>query len=186
MLALAKAGVPNITVFDDDVVASHNVPMSLYRNQDIGRKKVTALAERIEWETGTTIKTHDEKLRDQALGRCSLVMCIDVMEKEEHGRMPIWRRVFNSMQIDIMVDTRIDRWLGEVYTIVPTLLEDAEQYEQTLFPDKEMALQICGFHGISSMSMAVAGDAVNSLFRYWNTGSHTWRTARRYDTLQPA
>lgn len=172
VLALANAGVTDITVFDDDVVESHNVPMSIYRPSDVGRPKVDALQERIKWETGVTIKTHQEKFRDQPLGRCSIISSIDQMEQNGCGRIPIWNRVNGSIKIDVMVDTRIDRWFGEIYTIVPTLRSDIENYSQTLMPDEEMAMQVCGYHGIGSMSMAVAGDAVNSLFRYWNEGTH--------------
>lgn len=183
-LAMAKAGVPNITVFDHDVVESHNIPMSIYRPSDIGRKKVDALRERIEWETGIAINTYGEKYCDQPLSRCSLVVCIDQMEQDGHGRIPIWNKVKGSVKIDVMIDTRIEKWFGEIYTIVPTLQSDIDNYTQTLKPDSEMERQVCGYHGISSMSMAVAGDAANALFRYWNEGSHTWRNPRRYDTLQ--
>jgi hypothetical protein len=185
-MALAKAGVTDITVFDHDVVESHNVPMSIYRPSDVGRKKVNALRERIEWETGIIIKTHDEKYRDQPLGRCSLISCIDQMDQDDCGRIPVWDKVKGSMKIDVMIDTRIERWFGEIYTIVPTLQADIDNYTQTLKPDSEMALQACGFHGIGSMSMAVAGDATNALFRYWNEGAHTWRNPRRYDRLDVA
>lgn len=185
-LALAKAGVFDITVYDDDVIESHNVPMSLYRECDVGRRKVDALAERIHYETGITIKTHPEKYQDQPLGRTSLIVSIDIMDKAGCGRIPIWLKVKDSLPIDVMIDTRIDRWLGEIYTIVPTLSSDQTNYEQTLHPDAEMAQQVCGYHGIGSMAMAVAGNAVNSLFRYWNDGTHDWRRAHRYDTLAPA
>ena len=185
-LALAKAGVPDITVYDHDVVESHNVPMSTYRESDIGRLKVDALAERINYETGISIRTHATKYRDQPIGRGSLIVSIDTMEDDGCGRIPIWQKVKDSLSIDIMIDTRIDRWLGEIYTIVPTHASDQKNYEQTLHPDTEMAQQVCGFHGITTMSMAVAGNAVNCLFRYWNDGTHDWRLAHRYDKLSAA
>lgn len=183
--ALGKAGVTDITVFDPDVVESHNEPMSLYRNTDIGRPKVEALAERIDFETNGTVvlKTRQERLIDQPLGRCSLILCVDRMDT---GRSPIFKQVEGSVGIDVMIDTRIHQWFGEIYTIVPSLPDDCAQYRETLHPDSEVALQICGFHGIVSMSMAVAGDAVNALFRYWNEGAHTWRIPRRYDRLTSA
>jgi molybdopterin/thiamine biosynthesis adenylyltransferase len=186
--ALAKAGVPDITVYDPDIVESHNVPMSLYRPSDIGRPKVEALAERIAFETDGEIMltTHAERLAEQPLRRGSLIACIDRMDDAGAGRIPLFERVAGSLAIDLFIDTRIHRWFGEVYSIVPTLKEDCERYRDTLFPDSEMELQVCGFHGIGSMSMAVAGDAVNALFRYWNEGTHEWRGSRRYDRLPSA
>ena len=117
VLALAKAGVRDITVFDHDVVESHNTPMSVYRAADIGRRKVVALSEIIHYETGIAIKTHAEKYRDQPLGRSSLIVSIDKMEEDGCGRIPIWQQVKDSLRIDVLIDTRIDRWLGEIYTI---------------------------------------------------------------------
>lgn len=183
VLALAKAGVSDITVFDHDVVKSHNVPMSLYRTSDVGRKKVDALSERITGETGVRITALCEKYRDQRLKQCSLIMCIDEMDQSGCGRIPIWNSIKGSLLVDVLIDTRINAWFGEVYTIVPTHASDVDNYSATLKPDAEMEMQTCGNHGIASMSMAVAGDAVNCLFRYWNTGAHSWRYARRYDML---
>lgn len=187
-LGLAIAGVTDITVYDPDVVASHNVPMSLYRPADIGRPKVAALAERIAWETGDEIqiKAHQHRFIDQPLKRGSLIACVDVMNKDGGGRTPLFERIAGSVQIDIFIDTRIQQWFAEIYTIVPTNVDDCTQYRTTLYPDDEMALQTCGLHGIGSMSMAVAGDAVNTLFRYWNNGTHIWRGSRRYDRLPSA
>lgn len=185
---MAKAGVPDITVYDHDVVKSHNVPMSLYRSCDIGRPKVEALADRIAFETTGEIalKIHHERLIDQPLGRCSLISAIDRMEEDGAGRIPLFDRVEGSVTLDFFIDTRINRWFGEIYTIVPTLTDDCAQYRATLHQDSEMELQVCGFHGIAPMNMAVAGDAVNALFRYWNEGTHEWRGSRRYDRLPSA
>lgn len=186
--ALAKAGVTDITVYDPDVVKSHNEPMSFYRRDDVGKLKVEALAERISYETDDEVqlKTRAEKLVDQPLGRCSFISCIDRMDEDAGGRIALFKRVEGSVSIDLFVDTRIHRWFGEIYTIVPTLPDDCEQYRATLRPDSDMELQVCGYHGIGSMSMSVAGDAVNALFRYWNEGAHDWRGSRRYDRLSPA
>lgn len=162
--------------------------MSLYRKSDIGRPKVEALAERIAFETNgeTLLNTKQERLIDPSLGQYSLMVCIDQMDHDGTGRIPLFGRVEGSVTIDLFVDTRINRWFGEIYTIVPSLPEDCRLYRKTLLPDSEMMLQVCGFHGIGSMNMAVAGDAVNALFRYWNEGAHEWRGSRRYDRLPTA
>src|SRR5207244_2270936 len=42
-LTLAKMGLRDLTVFDDDVVDVHNLPNQFYRLTDLGRPKVEAL-----------------------------------------------------------------------------------------------------------------------------------------------
>ena len=44
---LAKAGLTNITVWDFDKVESHNIANQMYTENDIGKYKVDAIAERI-------------------------------------------------------------------------------------------------------------------------------------------
>src|SRR5437867_1166193 len=54
---LAKEGCDDITVWDGDYVASHNIPMSEYRPTDLMRLKVEALQEIVLTATGIKIKT---------------------------------------------------------------------------------------------------------------------------------
>ncbi len=59
--ALAKMGVKDITVYDDDIVEQHNFSNQIYRIEDIGKKKVTCLKNRIKTDTGVKIKSIEEK-----------------------------------------------------------------------------------------------------------------------------
>ena len=58
---LAKEGFTDITWWDDDVIKSHNVPMSLYGPSDGGKYKVERLQARVQELTGVPIKPQGEK-----------------------------------------------------------------------------------------------------------------------------
>lgn len=180
-LFLAKAGVSNITVYDHDTVASHNVPMSLYRESDVGRYKVEALREIVDALTGVEITAIPEPYKDQPLKRCSVIMSVDDMD---NGRMPIWDTVRGSMSIDVMLDTRVHEGYGEVYTIKPCSGVDGANYTETLFPNSEAVIRTCGTHGFAPISTGLASSAVSSLCHFWQTGEYTWQRAFRYDTLE--
>ena len=180
-LFLAKAGVTDITVYDADTVASHNVPMSLYRETDVGRYKVEALQEIVLALTGVEIKIRAEKYTDQKLKRCSVIASVDDMD---NGRVPLWKEVVGSPSIDLFVDTRVHQGYGEIYSIVPFSSDDAANYEKTLFSNQEAAMRICGTHGVAFVSTALASSAVASLCHFWQTGEHHWQRAFRYDSLE--
>ena len=45
LMGLAKMGVSNITVYDDDLLENHNIPNQFYTNDSIGMPKVHAAYE---------------------------------------------------------------------------------------------------------------------------------------------
>jgi hypothetical protein len=163
--ALAKMGVTNITVIDGDTVASHNVPMSLYRSGDLGRLKVEALAEVIAFTTGVTIKTVPEFYVGQSLRRATIIACVDTMA----ARKVIWQQVKGQVTVDLFIDTRTAEAYAEVYAISPRLPEEREYYEGLLYPDEEAARQTCGRHGIVFVSLGVAASVSATVARFWQS-----------------
>lgn len=180
-LGLAKSGVPNITVYDYDTVASHNVPMSLYRERDVGKSKVLVLRDIVYDMTGVQLTVINKPYTTEPLRRCSVIMSVDDMD---YGRIPIWATVKTELSIDIMIDTRVGAGYGEVYSIVPHVAADIENYDKTLFTNAERTLRTCGNHGVAFISMALASSAVTSLCHFWQTGHHHWQRAFRYDRLE--
>lgn len=180
-LFLAKAGVSDITVFDHDTVASHNVPMSLYRESDLGRRKVEALRDIVKALTDVELVINPVMYTAQPLKRCSVIMSVDEMDK---GRIPIWETVRGSTSIDVMLDTRVHQAYGELYTIKPCSLDDGENYTKTLFLNSDVPTRMCGTHGFAPVSTGLASSTVSSLCHFWMTGERVWQRAFRYDTLE--
>ena len=161
-LLLARQGIEDLTVYDADDVASHNVPMSAYRHTDIGRLKVVALANIVHESTGLSIKMAPRMYTGEPL-RGTIIASVDTMD----ARTAVWKAVRMNPNVDILVDTRVYERFAEVYFIQPCLPEDIAAYEMRLYPQDTTAKRTCGNHGIAFMASMVAGLAVAGLTDAW-------------------
>lgn len=180
-LALAKDGVPDITVIDGDYVASHNVGMSAYYPKHVGMLKVLALRELIHEQTGIGIAVEERFYQGERLRNATIISCVDRMED---GRHRIWKAVRGSPSVDLLVDSRTAAGYIEVYGVNPTNKEDIRKYEQTLFADTEAARQACGLHGLSMIAMRQAAAVSTTVIRFWQTGQKRWLVSERCDILE--
>ncbi len=167
VLALAKMGVNDITVWDGDAVESHNVPMSLYRPSDIGRLKVIALKEIIRDFTGTEITVVPEMYSGERLTRRCVVSCVDTMA----ARALLWSRINGSATIPLFCDTRTNQAYVEVHATRPAFREDVDRYAATFFSDEEAAPHYCGLHGAVFVSMYAAQVVSSMLGQFWTYGN---------------
>lgn len=140
-LDLAKLGVENIHVWDDDIVEEHNVPNQAYGEVDIGKTKVEALQDLILKATGTKITTHCEKVTtSQKLGEVVFLLT-DTMK----SRKQIWEHCVKLHPFTrVMFETRMGSDLVIVYTINPCNMDDVKLWESTLCDDKQSEISVCG------------------------------------------
>lgn len=180
---LAKMGVTEIEVWDGDDVASHNIPMSLYRPKDVGRYKVDALREIILEFTGVTITAKQAMYEGkEPLKNVSVISCVDTMK----ARSLIWSKVRMNPSVDIFLDTRIGEAYQEVFAISPCSTTDIKRYRALLFDDKEAVRRFCGSHGVVFVSTKAAQGVTANIARFWQTGQKKWRDAGRCDILDSA
>lgn len=161
---LAQVGCRDITVWDGDDVASHNIPMSAYRLGDLGRWKVEALADIVQEKSGVAIKSVNRMWNGENL-QGSVVCCVDWMDT----RLQIWPRVRHNPNVDIFIDTRIAEEFIAVYAINPTDPVHVALYETRLYPSSEAKRPMCGVHGISYVSGVAACAAVARLTSAWKS-----------------
>ena len=147
VLSLAKLGVKNIHVWDDDIIEEHNVPNQLYGEHQIGLFKVIALREIVEKYTGITINTHCEKVTTQSLQGIIFVLT-DTMSSREQ----IYRCAKTNPNIKLLIETRMDLRGGRVYTVSPRNRDLCKRYEETFYSDDESEVSACG---ISQTSRAL-------------------------------
>ena len=178
---LTKMGVTELEVWDDDTVASHNVPMSLYGPEDVGRFKVDALKEIIERLTGTTILTERKMYSGEAFRHVSIVACVDSMQ----ARKLLWERLKYCPTVDIFCDTRTAATYVEVLSVAPCDPTDVELYEALLFDDTIAARQSCGQHGIVYAASRAAQVVAVNLALFWQHGKKESRIAEQTMTLDP-
>ena len=161
---LAQVGCRDITVWDGDDIASHNIPMSAFRLGDLGRWKVEALRDIVQEKSGVAIKPIRHMWKGESL-RGSVVCCVDSMDV----RGEIWKQVRHNPLVDVLIDTRIAQEFVVVYAITPTDPGHIAFYESRLYPSSDAVRPLCGVHGIIYVSGVAACAALARLTAAWNS-----------------
>lgn len=175
VLAAAKMGVSNITVYDPDYVESHNIPMSAYRPCDLGVQKVQALKELVWEHAGIEIVTIPKMYDGQRL-KNTIVACVDTME----SRMLIFANIKKNPLVDLLIDTRISQEFLSIFAIEPNDPKDVEFYKPFVGYISDDATEImCGTHGIAPISMKAASVVCANLINFWQNG----KKERHYQEL---
>ena len=129
---LAKMGVENITVYDDDTVTEHNLPNQMFRVTDIGQSKVHALAEIVETFHDVAVDAVSQRYTDQVLSGI-VIVAVDSMDV----RIKIWKRVRYNSRIELFIDSRMGAEVGRILAVNPSDPDDVAAYESTLHTSPE-------------------------------------------------
>lgn len=139
-MEIAKLGVRNLHLWDDDRIEAHNIANQLYTIPDIGRKKVDALAEHILVATGLKASVHAERVQDQVvLGRV-VFLAVDTMV----ARKEIFRSSLHlKFTTDLVVETRMGVEELRVYGFNPRDRANVAAWEATLSDDATTVESAC-------------------------------------------
>lgn len=158
----AKMGCRDITVYDHDVVENHNLPNQVFGQGDVGKKKVEALAERIQRDCGVTIKTVPDKFTQGTLHGIVFV-ATDTME----SRKEIWTSsVRYQLGVDLIIETRMGAEGGRIYAIHPSFPKEVAGYEKTLYSDTKAEESPCTRRAIAPTVATIAGIAVFTMIDF--------------------
>ena len=126
---LGVTGVCEVHVWDDDVVKGHNVGNQDFGNHQKGMFKVEALAQTVLLETGTRIVIHNERVNGtQNLGQIVFVLTDTMQSREE-----IWEKGLKlKLRTNLVIETRMGKDCGRIYTINPGAMKHIAEYEKTL------------------------------------------------------
>ncbi len=159
VLALAKMGCTQLTVYDDDLVESHNIPNQLYLLADVGRPKVEALAHLVQGFTGTAIRARPERVADQRL-QGLVISGVDTMQ----SRHEIWRRcIKHKPQVRLYIDARMGAEVCRIYSVNPVDPDDIRLYEDTLYTDEEASEEPCTARAIIYNVFSIAALIANQV-----------------------
>lgn len=135
-LALAKMGIPRLTVFDPDTLEEHNIPNQMYPSlfidtsggidSSLGHTKVWALARVLEvWAPATRFHGNELYYEDGLLSGI-VVSAVDSMAT----RAVIWKGVVaNKELIPLYVDARMGAEVVDIITVHPQDAAECEWYE---------------------------------------------------------
>ena len=143
VITLAKMGCSHISVWDDDILAEHNVSNQMCKPSAVGRPKVDALAELV-WDLAEVrIHCRNERYRGQRLEGV-VIMAVDSMT----SRMEAWKRVKFDTAVPLLIDARMGAEFGRLYAIRPSDPDDVDFYESNLYPSSEAEPLPCSARAI--------------------------------------
>jgi molybdopterin/thiamine biosynthesis adenylyltransferase len=179
-LQLAKLGVTNITVWDDDIVEEHNIPNQAFNARatsgydangeenfsHIGRYKVEALSDVISYATDSGIKVKHERVTNQVLSGIVFLM-VDSMS----ARKEIWEKCLRyKPAVKHVIEPRMGLHVGRVYNVNPLDPTQIKGYEATYYTDEEAdasELSACGNSmTVITSAMMIAASCVRQFINF--------------------
>jgi len=163
-LALAKMGVSQIVVYDDDSVELHNLPNQIYRFSDLGKTKVEGLKNICQDFAGVLIEVKPECFDGQQPLSGIVVSGVDTMA----ARKEIWQRVRYNPAVQIYIEARMGAEVARIHTVRPCDPSLVRWYETTLYSDEEAMQAPCTARAIiycALMSGALVANQVKKFAR---------------------
>ena len=157
-LALAKMGVSQISVYDDDSVELHNLPNQLYRLSDLGKTKVEALSDATDDYAGVSLETKAERFENQQLSGV-VISGVDSMA----ARKAIWQKIKFNPSVQLYIEARMGAEVCRIHTVRPTDPTEVKWYETTLYSDEQAQDLPCTARAIIYTVFVVAGLIANQV-----------------------
>lgn len=157
-LALLKLGCQKVKVYDFDNVEAGNVGSQIYTSADIGKLKLEALQEKLNFLTGETIETESvritkENMPDSLLQNDIIILAVDNIET----RALIFDAIPHDWQ-GVLIDARMAGNALEIYPLDYTKGTEAVlNYAKTLFPPEKAIPVLCSMRSVVYNVFIVAG-----------------------------
>lgn len=157
-LAIAKMGVGQVMVYDEDGVNAVNLPNQFYRKEDVGQFKVDALMDILKRFSDSEVIVRNEFYT----GKHSLAETVIVATDSMRSRKLVWESFLKQKDCINYIEARMGAELGMIYTVrkkfslskslytkkgkvkqnqTPEFMvpvEDRKFYEARLYPDSKV------------------------------------------------
>jgi molybdopterin/thiamine biosynthesis adenylyltransferase len=162
---LARSGYSEgITIADDDVVAMHNVYPQGFELADIGKTKVTAVAEycaalgaSVTTLTARLTRTSTSRAIETAAngGRVAVISAVDTMATRQAVAAACLRA---PEHVDVLIDPRMGGLYGRIHILRPNTAtpEEHERYLNTLHSDGDSVEAPCTERATPFCAMTLA------------------------------
>lgn len=145
---VACMGIGMITIYDSQKVEEGNIAPQFYGENDVGSKKVMALAQRIHNMTGARLFPVDALYTNQEEQADIVLIAVDSME----ARNEIWQQ--NNIRWQWWLDGRMGGMNCSLITLDARSLEDIEKYEDEYLA-WEPGDEPCGLKATSPITKGV-------------------------------
>lgn len=154
VLALAKMGFNDITVFDDDTIEVENMNCQFYRHTDIGRPKVEALADIVQDFANERIVAVSARNDGRVRHAGVVVFAVDSMA----ARKQLWESYAQqALGTQLIVDPRMGAEAALCYAMRPMNTADCATYAKTLYSDDEAVFERCTAKATMYTAMLLSG-----------------------------
>ncbi len=152
-LSLCKMGVRHLTLIDPDTVSIENLPNQFFREEDRGKKKVTACAEMLgQFDSDVQLNTLARPFIKQKLESDIVIAAVDSMDV----RKGIWNSVVSHRKVKLLIDPRMASHVTQVYSVSPGDPSSLKAYEATLVSEGEALQDRCTARSIIYSVLPVA------------------------------
>jgi molybdopterin/thiamine biosynthesis adenylyltransferase len=159
-LSLAKMGIGNIKVFDDDKIEEENMNCQFYRFQDIGFPKVLALQSLVRDFTKVEIEAIHGRYTGGHTFPGIVISAVDSMAV----RKTIWEtHRERAPMTKAVIDPRMGAETALLYVMNPMDPKDGETYAKTLYTDDSAVQERCTEKATVYTACMLAGLVVKAV-----------------------
>ena len=152
----------NITVYDADIVAEHNLPNQLFHFEQVGIPKVDAIANTVYYQAQVDLNAIPRHYTRENLSGL-VICCVDTMDT----RLEIWREV-KKFKPDLYIDARMGAEVGKVLVVQPSDPNSRRKYEEDLYPSSEAFQAPCTAKATVYCAAGLAAYICSMVARYVN------------------
>lgn len=174
---LAQMGIANISVYDNDVLEIHNISNQNYPHTAVGKKKVDAMRDHVNYMTGIEIETFDKRFENGDPLKGIVVFAVDNME----SRINVFKHIRSFRpEVNYVIDSRMAKLQCEVHVLPFSNTEICDRYEKFhLYGDEDVAPVPCTEKAIIFNTSGVASFISSAIVKIANgtdfatTGGHS-------------
>lgn len=181
-LVLAKMGITELHLWDDDLLEERNCPTEItYSYRMIGQPKIDAMTDIIHYlmpQDSVNIVRHYERVTATTALEPGVVICgVDSMQ----SRKEIWENVKNHyLDIPLFIDGRSAGTETAIFALSPVDADDRTDYQTWLFDDSQTMQLPCGARNIGYVSTYMATETARIITLYQQQAPIPFYTSRNF------
>ena len=164
-VSLAKMGLTNFTLYDMDTVEEHNLPNQFFMEKDVSKLKTVATTEHMmSFNSDCNIKQNLKFTEKTKLSSQIVISCVDKMDV----RKLIFQKCKENKNVQLLIDGRMGGLQGQLYTVNMTNKQEVENYEKSLFGNKDAVSLRCTERSIIFTVLGIASLICNQIVKALN------------------
>lgn len=171
-LALAKLGLRDLRLVDDDLVSEVNEPNQLFPIGHVGEPKVEAVKGVVQQMSGVEVATRVGRFNGVDRIDGIVISAVDSIA----SRREIWNRVKYNATVDLFIDGRMGGEAITIYAVNPCSPDEVAKYEATLHDPGDVAPLPCGARAIIYVSFVIAGLITRAVAKRLAKGTSEFET----------